>query len=94
MRNVAIKGLINTIITKELAPYFKIANIHLLQTILSYVYDNIGCEFSSVAIANYLKSNTSYKKVSPKIIDKYLSYLVDEYIVYKVERYDIRGKKD
>ncbi|MDR2654022.1 MAG: hypothetical protein LBB39_01790 [Mycoplasmataceae bacterium] len=80
IRIECVNGLIDTIINRDLIPYFKIKNITLLQKILAFAFDNIGNQFSSTNIINYLNTNTNYKNISAKTVDTYLSYLIDGFL--------------
>jgi predicted AAA+ superfamily ATPase len=91
IREESMNSLIDTIIARDLIPYFKIKNIPLLYKILEFAFDNIGNQFSSTNVINYLNSNTNYKNIPAKTIDVYLSYLIDGFLFYKVHRRDIKG---
>jgi predicted AAA+ superfamily ATPase len=84
-------NLIETILIKDLLPFYKIKNVMLLKKILTFAYENIGCEFSSENIKTYLKNNPPYSNIAAKTIDSYLSYLCDAYLIYKVQRIDLKG---
>lgn len=63
----------------------------ILESIIKFLFDNIGQLVSTNKISNTLNSNN--RKNSVNTIENYLSNLIDSYIVYKISRYDIKGKE-
>lgn len=86
-----LRSLYDSIILKEVISRHEIRDVHMLENLLKYVYDNIGSIFSSKRIVDYLKSQ-KLKKSLDTIIN-YLRYLEGAFAIYKVERYDIKGKR-
>ena len=81
----------NTILLRDIIEREKIRNIPLLKTLVRFLSDNIGKQFSARSIANYLKSQNT--EASTNIILSYLDFLCNAYIIDRVERYNIHGKK-
>ncbi|MDR2653765.1 MAG: ATP-binding protein [Mycoplasmataceae bacterium] len=92
LKESSITYIIQTILLKDIMPYFKIKNIPLLNKILAYAFENIGSEFSSENIKKSLAKDSSLN-IASKTIDLYLSYLCDAFLIYKVNRFDLRGMK-
>lgn len=67
-----------------------INDVGLLEKILIYISQNIGCSVSSKKISDYLTS--SGNPTTHNTVDNYLTFLENAYILYKVPRYDIKGK--
>lgn len=86
-----MEGLLNTIINKDVVNRNKITDIMVFQSILRYVFDNIGSQLSSKKIADTLTSNG--RKIDSKTIEKYLSWLKDSFIIYEAKRFNIKGKE-
>lgn len=86
-----LEGIYNTILLKDIMTRKKISDPSMLQSVVDFVFDNIGNLCSSTKIANTMTS--SGRKISVPTIESYLSALVDSFIVYKVGRYDIKGKQ-
>ncbi len=63
----------------------------ILDSIVKFLFDNIGQLVSINKISNTLNSNN--RKNSVNTIENYISNLIDSYIIYKVTRYDIKGKE-
>ena len=63
----------------------------ILESIVKFLFDNIGQIVSTNKISATLNSNN--RKNSVNTIESYLSYLLDSYLIYKVSRYDIKGKE-
>ncbi len=86
-----LEGIYNTILLKDIVTRKKISDPSMLQSVVDFVFDNIGNLCSSTKIANTMTS--SGRKISVPTVESYLSALVDSYIAYKVGRYDIKGKQ-
>lgn len=86
-----LEGIYNTILLKDIVTRKKISDPSMLQSVVEFVFDNIGNLCSSTKIANTMTS--SGRKISVPTVESYLSALADSFIVYKVGRYDIKGKQ-
>lgn len=76
---------------KDIVRRFNIVDSNKLDSVVRYLFDNIGNETSLRGIERGLKAAGS--GVSAPSIDGYLKGLLDSYLLYKCERYDIKGKK-
>lgn len=76
---------------KDIVRRFNIADSNKLDSVVRYMFDNIGNETSLRSIERGLKA-AGYSVSAPSI-DVYLKGLLDSYLLYKCERYDIKGKK-
>lgn len=86
-----LEGLYNTIIVKDISQRHRITDTMLLESIVRFIFDNIGSSVSSKKIADTL---TSYgRKTDAKSAEKYLRYLMESFIVYQARRYNIKGKQ-
>ena len=86
-----LDGIYNSILLKDIVTRYKIADISTLDSIIRYVFDNIGNITSINKIVNSMVS--SGKKISFPTVENYLKYLVDSFVLYKADRYDVKGKK-
>ncbi len=86
-----LDNVYNTIVLRDVIERESIRNIPLLRTLLKFVSDNIGKQFSARSIVNFLKSQNT--ETSAKMILTYLEYLSNAYIIDRVGRYDIHGKR-
>ena len=88
---VYLEGIYNTILLKDIVTRKKISDPFMLQSVVEFMFDNIGNMCSSTKIANSMTS--SGRKISVPTVENYLSALCDSFILYKVGRYDIKGKQ-
>lgn len=86
-----LTNVFNTIILRDIIERENIRNIPLLRTLVRFLSDNIGKQFSARNIANFLK--TQKTGTSTNVILTYLDYLCNAYIIDRVGRYNIHGKK-
>jgi len=86
-----LEGIYNTILLKDIVTRKKIADPTMLESIVEFMFDNIGNMSSATKIANSMTS--AGRKISVPTVESYLSALLDSYILYKVGRYDIKGKQ-
>jgi uncharacterized protein len=86
-----LEGIYNTILLKDIVTRKKISDPAMLQSVVEFIFDNIGNLCSSTKIANAMTS--SGRKISVPTVESYLLALTDSFIVYKVGRYDIKGKQ-
>lgn len=63
----------------------------MLESVVEFMFDNIGNMCSSTKIANSMTSKG--RKISVPTVESYLSALCDSFILYKAGRYDIKGKQ-
>ena len=86
-----LMNVYNTILLRDIIEREKIRNIPLLKTLVRFLSDNVGKQFSARSISNFLKAQKT--DASTNIILSYLEYLCNAYIVDRVERYNIHGKR-
>lgn len=86
-----LEGIYNTILLKDIVTRKRISDPSMLESVVEFMFDNIGNLCSSTKIANAMTS--AGRKISVPTVESYLSALADSYILYKVGRYDIKGKQ-
>ena len=86
-----LEGIYNTILVKDVALRKKVSDISQLQSLIEFMYDNIGNIASSAKIANTLTSMG--RKISVPTVESYISALTSSFILYRAERYDVKGKE-
>lgn len=86
-----LEGIYNTILLKDIVTRKKISDPAMLQSVVEFMFDNIGNICSSTKIANSMTSQG--RKISVPTVESYLSSLCDSFILYKAGRYDIKGKQ-
>lgn len=85
-----LDGVYNTVLKKDVISRNNIKDVMILDSLIHFIFDNIGQMVSTNKISNTL--NTNNRKNSVNTIENYLTNLMDSYIIYKVSRYDIKGR--
>ena len=86
-----LDGIYSSILLKDIVSRHKIQDIEMLNSVISYIFDNIGNLTSSTKIANTMTSVG--RKISVRTVENYLTALSESFIIYKVGRYDVKGKQ-
>lgn len=86
-----LEGIYNTILLKDIVTRKRISDAAMLESVVEFMFDNIGNLCSSSKIANSMTS--AGRKISVPTVESYLASLTDSYILYKAGRYDIKGKQ-
>jgi len=84
------QSVYNTIILKDIVARYKISDVTLLESIIKFIFDNVGNTISSKKISDTL--NSLGRKTSALTVENYLKYLEDTFLIYHIGRYDIKGK--
>ncbi|MDR0284541.1 MAG: ATP-binding protein [Propionibacteriaceae bacterium] len=84
-----LRGIIDTVLIKDVAIRAKVANVALLTDVTTFLLHNVGNLTSLRRIADTL--GTFGRKPSSTTVDSYVSGLVDAFLVYPVRRWDIQG---
>lgn len=86
-----LEGIYNTIVLKDIATRKRITDTAMLDSVIRYMFDNIGNLCSSTKIANTMTS--AGRKISVHAVESYLSALVESFVLYEAGRYDVKGKQ-
>ncbi|GHV67574.1 ATPase [Spirochaetia bacterium] len=89
--NEYLEGIYNTILNKDVISRKKITDPLMLESVLRFMFFNIGNLTSTTNIANTMKSRG--RSISVHTVENYLALLRDSYILYRAGRYDIKGKQ-
>lgn len=89
--NEYLRGLYNTIILKDIVARYNINDVLMLESVIKFIFNNIGSRLSSSKISNTMTS--SGRKIDSKTVEKYLNGLLDSLIIYQAKRYNIKGKQ-
>ena len=84
-------GIFNTILLKDIVARKKVADVLMLESLVRFLFANIGGETSTKRIADSMIS--AGRKISVHTVESYISALTDSYILYRVGRFDIKGKQ-
>jgi predicted AAA+ superfamily ATPase len=85
-----VKGILNTIIEKDIFTRREIYNKPTFNKIIDFLLDSIGSFVSPRSISDIFKSDGLV--IDHKTVTQYLDYLSSAFLFYKVPRYDIKGK--
>jgi uncharacterized protein len=86
-----VQDLKNTIVLKDIILRHKIKDAALLESLFSFLSQNISNPISIPNLVNYLKNikvATNFNTLS-----SYIEYLKQTYVIHEAVRYDLRGKK-
>lgn len=86
-----LDGVYSTVILKDVVSRYKISDMKMLESVVAFLFDNIGSPVSAKRIADTMTS--SGRKIDSKTVEKFLNVLQDCYIIYEVKRYDVKGKQ-
>jgi predicted AAA+ superfamily ATPase len=86
-----LNGLYSSIVLKDIVARKNIADVSMLESVIRFMFDNIGNLASVKKISDTMSSDG--RKISTHTVENYLSALIDGYILHKVGRYDIKGKQ-
>lgn len=86
-----LEGVYTSIVLKDIVARCCIADIGMLDSVIRYMFDNIGNLCSTTKIANTM--TTAGRKISVHTVENYLTALTASFILYKVGRYDVKGKQ-
>lgn len=85
-----LEGIYSTVVLKDIMSRKKVSDIMMLESVIRFVFDNIGNLISAKKISDTMTSDG--RKVDVKTIEKYIYALMESFIVYQAKRYDIKGK--
>jgi uncharacterized protein len=90
IRRDYLAGIYNTVLLKDIVARKRINDVPLLESVIKFLFDNIGNTVSSKKIADSL---TSYgRKTTSITIDNYIEALTGAFVLYRADRYDVKGK--
>lgn len=86
-----LNGIYSSIVIKDVMSRYRISNTMMLESIIRFIFDNIGNHLSTKSISDAMNSNG--RKIDVKTVEKYLKALMDSYIIYQAKRYNVKGKQ-
>jgi len=90
-RRLYLQGIYDTIVLKDIVARRRFPDIEMLQSVVRFMFHNIGNLNSTKKIADTMTS--AGRKISVHTVESYLNALTDSFILYKIGRYDIKGKQ-
>lgn len=86
-----LNGIYSTVVLKDVVGRYRIPDTMMLESIIRFIFDNIGSHLSTKSISDAMNSNG--RKIDVKTVEKYLKALMDSYIIYQAKRYNVKGKQ-
>lgn len=86
-----LNGIYSTIVLKDVISRKKISDSMMLESVVRFIFDNIGNPLSTKKIADTMTS--AGRKIDTKTVEKYLDALMECYVIYQTKRYNIKGKQ-
>lgn len=90
-RKQYLQSIFDTIVLKDIVARRKFPDIAMLQSVVRFMFDNVGNICSTKSISDTMTS--AGRKISVHTVESYLSALTDSFILYKIGRYDVKGKQ-
>jgi len=90
-RKQYLDGIYDSVVLKDIVARKKFPDMQMLQSVVRFIFDNIGNTLSTKKIADTMTS--AGRKITVHTVENYLSALTDTFIMYKISRYDIKGKQ-
>ncbi len=90
IRRDYLTGIYNTVLLKDIVARKRIGDIPLLESVIKFLFDNVGNIVSSKKIADSLSSYG--RKTTSITVENYIEALIEAFVLYKVDRYDVKGK--
>ena len=85
-----LESIYSTVMLKDIISRKKIADVMILESVIRFIFDNIGNLISTKKISDTMTSDG--RKVDVKTVGKYINALEESFIVYQAKRYDVKGK--
>ncbi len=88
--NSYLDGVFSTVIYKDIMTRNNINNKLILESILKYIFINIGSQITTKKISDTLTSMN--RSTSNHTVENYISAFLESFLLYKVDRFDVKGK--
>ena len=86
-----LDDIFNSIILKDICNRYKIRDVALLKTLITFFIANIGNTFSSSSLIKYLKNEK--RSLSTETVYNYLEYCKEACLLHLVPRQNLEGKE-
>jgi len=90
-KKLYLQSIFDTIVLKDIVARRKFPDMGMLQSVIRFMFDNIGNTCSTKRISDTMVS--AGRKISVHTVENYISALTDCYTFYKISRFDIKGKQ-
>lgn len=89
--NTYLDGVYTSVLYKDVINRKGITDKAILESVVEFLYDNVGNLCSTKKISDTLTSNG--RNTSNHTVENYINALVDSFMLYKASRYDVKGKE-
>ena len=86
-----LDGIYTSVLYKDVIHRKGITDKGILESVVEFLYDNIGNLCSVKKISDTLTSNG--RTTSNHTVENYVNALVDSFMLYKASRFDVKGKE-
>ncbi|MCM1040686.1 MAG: ATP-binding protein [Ruminococcus sp.] len=86
-----LSGVYSTIVLNDVVARKKINDPMMLESVVRFMFDNIGSYLSTKKIADVMTSDG--RKIDVKTVEKYIDALLESYVLYQAKRYRVKGKQ-
>jgi predicted AAA+ superfamily ATPase len=83
--------IFNTIAVRDIITRYRIRDVRLFESILTFTMENIGNLLSAKSISDFLKKDR--RTLSVDSVLNYLRYMEDAFLLQEAQRFDIKGKR-
>lgn len=91
IRRDYLQGIYHTVLLKDIVERKRIQDVSLLDSVVKFLFDNVGNIVSSKKVADSL---TSFgRKTTSATVEHYIRALEESFILYRAGRYDVKGKQ-
>lgn len=86
-----LQGIYHSILIKDIIARYKITDVLMLESVVKFLFHNIGNHLSMNNIANTMTSMG--RKIDYRMVEKYVFALQESLMIDHVKRYNIKGKQ-
>lgn len=90
--NSYLDGVFSTVVYKDIMMRNKITDKLILESVIKYIFDNIGSPITTKKISDTLTSMN--RSTSNHTVENYISSFIESFLLYKVPRFDVKGKEN
>ena len=88
--NIYLDGVFSTVVYKDVITRNNINDKLILESVIKYIFDNIGSPVTTKKISDTLTSMN--RATSNHTVENYISAFLESFLIYKIDRYDVKGK--
>lgn len=85
-----LDGVFSTVVYKDIMIRNNINDKLILESVIKYIFDNIGSAITTKKISDTLTSMN--RTTSNHTVENYITSFLESFLIYKVDRYDVKGK--